>query len=138
MNLNIHPPLPHRKDFRIGILGGGFIVNDCHLVAYRKAGFNPVAIASRTRANAEKVAQNHGIPKVYERPEDLLDDPSIEVLDVAVPPIHQLALIKAACARKTAKGILAQKPLGMNYAEAVEAVRACEAAGITLAPFSSR
>ena len=36
--LNIHPPMPARKDFRIGILGSGFIVNDCHLVSYRKAG----------------------------------------------------------------------------------------------------
>ena len=44
MNLDIHPPLPRRKDFRIGVLGSGFIVNDCHLVSYRKAGFNPVAI----------------------------------------------------------------------------------------------
>ncbi len=133
MDLNIHPPLPRRKDFRIGILGSGFIVNDCHLVAYRKAGFNPVAIASRTRANAVKVAQRHGIPKVYDTPGQLLDDPSIEALDIAMPPMHQLALIKAACERKTVKGILAQKPLGMNYAEAVEAVRACEAAGIVLA-----
>ena len=33
------------KDFRIGILGSGFIVKECRLVAYRKAGFNPVAIA---------------------------------------------------------------------------------------------
>src|SRR5256886_4326505 len=133
MDLNIHSPLPRRKDFRIGILGSGLIVNDCHLVAYRKAGLNPVALASRTRANAVKVAQRHGIPKVYDTPGELLDDPSIEVLDIAVPPMHQLALIKAACERKTVKGILAQKPLGMNYAEAVEAVRACEAAGITLA-----
>src|SRR5437667_1448035 len=133
MDLNIHSPLPRRKDFRIGILGSGLIVNDGHLVAYRKAGLNPVALASRTRANAVKVAQRHGIPKVYDTPGELLDDPSIEVLDIAVPPMHQLALIKAACERKTVKGILAQKPLGMNYAEAVEAVRACEAAGITLA-----
>src|SRR2546429_5042128 len=61
MELNIYSPLPYRKDFRIGILGAGFIVKDCHLVAYRKAGFNPVAIASRTRAGAEKVAQKHAI-----------------------------------------------------------------------------
>src|SRR5438128_6878088 len=133
MDLNIHPTLPRRKDFRIGILGSGFIVNDCHLVAYRKAGFNPVAIASRTRAKAEKVAQKHGIGKVHDTPEQLLDDASIEVLDIAVPPMGQLALIKAGCDRKTVKGILAQKPLGMNYAEALEAVRACDAAGITLA-----
>ncbi|MEI8291870.1 MAG: Gfo/Idh/MocA family oxidoreductase, partial [Verrucomicrobiota bacterium] len=39
----------------------------------------------------------------------------------------------AACQRKTVKGILAQKPLGMNYAEALEAVQGCEQAGITLA-----
>jgi predicted dehydrogenase len=130
---DIQPPLPRRKDFRIGIIGSGFIVNDCHLVAYRKAGFNPVAIASRSRERAALVAQRHGIPVVYDQPEQLLDDASLEVLDIAVPPDAQLELIKAACARKTLKGILAQKPLGMNYAEALEAVRACEAAGITLA-----
>jgi hypothetical protein len=28
MNLDIHPPLPARNDFRIGILGSGFIVSD--------------------------------------------------------------------------------------------------------------
>ena len=59
MDLAIHSPMPRRTDFRIGILGSGFIVNDCHLVAYRKAGFNPVAIASRTRAHAEQVAARH-------------------------------------------------------------------------------
>jgi predicted dehydrogenase len=131
--LNIHPPLPQRKDFRIGILGSGFIVNDCHLVSYRKAGFNPVAIASRSRENAAKVAARHSIPKVHDTYEQLLDDSSIEVLDIAVPPNAQLALINAACERKTVKGILAQKPLGMNYAEALQAVELCAQAGITLA-----
>ena len=133
MELNIHPPLPQRKDFRIGVLGSGFIVSHCHLVSYRKAGFNPVGIASRTRANAHKVAQRHGVPKVFDSYEQLLDDPTIEVLDMAVPPDAQLGLIKKACQRRTVQGILAQKPLGMNYAEAVEAVRVCEEARITLA-----
>ncbi len=133
MDLQIQAPLPRRKDFRIGILGSGFIVNDCHLVAYRKAGFNPVGIASRNRAHAARVAERHELPKVYDSYDQLLDDPTIEVLDIAVTPDAQLGLIKAACARKTVKGILAQKPLGMNYAEAVAAVAACNAAGITLA-----
>ena len=132
MDLNIQPPFPIKKDFRIGVLGSGFIVNDCHLVSYRKAGFNPVGIASRSRENAAKVAARHAIPKVYDGYDQLLDDPSIEVLDIAVPPNAQLGLIRAACARKTVKGILAQKPLGMNYAEAREAVLCCERAGIVL------
>jgi predicted dehydrogenase len=133
MNLNIQPPLPQKKDYRIGILGSGFIVSDCHLVSYRKNGFNPVAIASRSQAHAEKVAARHSLPAVFDTYTQLLDDPSIEVLDIAVPPNAQLALIKAACQHKTVKGILAQKPLGMNYTEAVEAVRSCEQAGIVLA-----
>ena len=133
IDLKIHPSMPKKKDFRIGVLGSGFIVNDCHLVSYRKAGFNPVAIASRTHGNAEKAAARQGIAKVYDSYEQLLDNPSIEVLDIAVPPNIQVPLIKAACDRRTVKGILAQKPLGMNYSEAREAVQACEAAGIVLA-----
>lgn len=133
MDLKIHPPMPRRKDFRIGILGSGFIVNDCHLVAYRKAGFNPVAIASRTRAHAAKAAERHRIPKIHDSCGQLLDDPTIEVLDIAVPPNAQASLIHAACRRKTVRGILAQKPLGMDYAEAAQIVRACQEAGITLA-----
>jgi predicted dehydrogenase len=133
MDLNIHPPMPRRKDCRIGILGSGFIVNECHLVAYGKAGFNPVAIASRTRAHALEAAERHHIPQVYDSYEQLLADRTIEVLDIAVPPNAQAALIYAACERGTVRGILAQKPLGINYAEAVRIVRACEEAGITLA-----
>jgi predicted dehydrogenase len=133
MDLRIHPDLPQRKDWRIGILGAGFIVDRCHLLAYRKAGFNPVAIASRTRATAEKVAAQHGIERVYDDAEMLFVDPEIEVLDIAVPPQAQVDLIQAACSRRSVRGILAQKPLGPSYAEALSAVRACEEAGIVLA-----
>jgi len=133
MDLNIHPPMPRRRDFRIGVLGSGFIVNDCHLVAYRRAGFNPVVIASRTPERAAEAARRHGLPKVGANFDELLDDPTIEILDIAVPPHAQLPLILAACERRTVKGILAQKPLGMDYRQAAQAVAACAAAGITLA-----
>ncbi len=93
MNLGIHSPLPERKDRRIGCIGSGFIMSDCHLVAYRKAGFNPVAIASRTKENAAKCAARHGIATVYDSIDQLPDDETIEVLDLAAPPDNQLALI---------------------------------------------
>jgi len=130
-DLRITPLPPPKKDYHIGILGSGFIVSDCHLPAYRKAGFNPVAIASRNRESAAKVAAAHGIAKASTY-EELLDDPTIEVLDIAVPPDAQLGLIEAACKRRTVKGILAQKPIGNDYAQAVRAVELCEAAGIVL------
>ena len=101
-------------------------------MSYRRAGFNPVAIASRSRANAVRVAARHSIPQVFETYEALLDNATIEVLDIAVPPQYQLELIHAACARGTVKGILAQKPLALSYAQAEDAVRSCERAGIQL------
>ena len=47
LSLNYLPRMPNRLDWRIGCVGTGFIMRDCHLVAYRNAGFNPVAITSR-------------------------------------------------------------------------------------------
>jgi galactose mutarotase-like enzyme/predicted dehydrogenase len=127
-----HPPMPARRDQRIGILGSGFIVNECHLVSYRRCGFNPVAIASRTSTNAERVAQRHGIEHVYATYEELLDDRTIEVLDIAVPPTEQPALIREACERRSVRAIHAQKPLALSFIAAVEAVELCERAGILL------
>ena len=118
---------------KIGIIGSGFIVNDCHLPAYRKLGLNITAIASRTNENARKTAKLHKIPKVHENIEALLDDSSIEILDIAVPPQHQPDLILAACQRGTVKGILAQKPLALDYATARNLVETCKNKGIILA-----
>src|SRR5437879_3890206 len=99
LSLDYLPHLPRRKDFRIGCAGAGFIMRDCHLAAYRQAGFNPVAIASRDPARARAAAEAHAVPRVHATYEELLDDPAVEVLDVAVPPDAQPALLQAACSR---------------------------------------
>jgi predicted dehydrogenase len=72
-------------------MGSGFIVNDCHLVSYRNAGFHPVATASRTLESAASVARRHEIGKLYDSYEQLLDVPPIEVLDIAVHRRRNLA-----------------------------------------------
>lgn len=134
VDLNYLPTLPRRCDVPIGCIGAGFIMTDCHLVAYRQAGFNPVAIASRTPDRAREVAARHGIPRFYESYEQLLDDRAIEVVDIAVPPDVQLDVVRSIVTRAPhLRGILAQKPLGVNYQQAVEIVELCERAGITLA-----
>src|SRR5262245_36886751 len=133
LTLNYLPRLPKRKDFRIGCLGAGFIMRDCHLVAYRQAGFNPVAIASRRPATAEAVARQYGIPRVHGGYAGVLADPDVEVLDVAVPPDAQPDLIRQAVRHPHIKGILAQKPLALTIGEAKECVELCRRAGIKLA-----
>lgn len=132
--LDYLPRLPRRKDFRIGCVGAGFIMRDCHLVAYRQAGFNPVAIASRNPDTARAVAEHHGIPRCHATIAELLADPEIEVLDVAVPPDAQPDVIRQAVQQGgNLRGILAQKPLAMSVREARECVELCTQAGITLA-----
>ena len=132
---NFRPTWPRRRDWRIGCAGAGFIMRDCHLVSYRAAGFNPVAIASRNPATAREVAARHGIPAVHDTIDELLDDPAVEILDVAVPPDAQPDLIRRAVGRGRGRlrGILAQKPLALTVADAADLVTRCEAAGIVLA-----
>jgi len=134
LNLEHLPPPPKRKDFRIGAIGAGFIMRDVHLVAYAHAGYNVVAITSQPPEGAREAARARGIPKVYATNEELLADPSIEVVDIAVPPDQQLGVVRQMVRHADhVKGVLAQKPLGCNYAEAREVVRLCREAGITLA-----
>lgn len=131
--LNYLPQLPAKTDYRIGCIGAGFIMRDVHIVAYQKAGFNVAAIASRTPANARAAAEARGIPRVYDTWQQLLDDDSIEILDIAFPPDQQLGIVREAVKRPHIKGILAQKPLAMNYAEAKQIVELCDASGKVLA-----
>jgi predicted dehydrogenase len=132
--LDYLPRWPRRKDAGIGCIGAGFIMRDCHLPAYRKAGFNPIAITSRSREHAEAVAQSFSIGTVHNSIDELLANPQIEVLDIAVPPAAQPEIIlRAAQNGKHLRGILAQKPLAMSYREATACVEACRDSGIALA-----
>ncbi len=107
---------------------------DCHLVAYRAAGLNPLAIASRRPERAREVAERHGIATSYDTYRDLLADPRVEVVDVAVPPDLLLEVMREVVRHADhVRGVLAQKPLGVDYRQAREIVEMCEAAGIVLA-----
>jgi predicted dehydrogenase len=126
--------LPHDCQTPIGCIGAGFIMDECHLVAYRNAGLNPVAIASRRVERASQVAARHGIDRVYGSYRELLADAAVEVVDVAVPPDVLLEVIAEVVQHADhVQGVLVQKPLGVNYCQAVEIVRLCESAGIMLA-----
>ena len=117
----------------IGVVGAGFIVRDCHLVAYAEAGFRVEGITSRTRATAEEVAALRAIPRVLDSVEALAACPEVDVIDVAVPPAAQPGVIRTILASpKKPRGILAQKPLAMSLDEAMEIVSACRAAGVPL------
>ena len=122
MTLNHLCEMPDNKSTPIGCIGSGFIMADCHIPAYLDGGLNPVAIASRTPANAKSVAERHGL-LAFDNYREMLDTAEIEVVDIAVPPDVQLSVIDEVIKRKDKiRGILAQKPLGVNYQQAKEIV----------------
>jgi len=134
LDLDYLPQLPQNRRVPIGCIGAGFIMADCHLVAYRNAGFNPVAISSRNPERAWDVAKRHGIDTVHDDYRKLLADEQVEVVDIAVPPDIQIDVVREAVKHADRiRGILAQKPLGVDYEQAKEIVRLCRDAGITLA-----
>lgn len=117
------------RDYKIGCIGAGMIMAECHLAAYKEAGFPVVAIASRTPANAAKVAQRWGIPTVHDAPEKLIEDKNVEIIDLAFPPDQQPALIRHALKQDHIKAILAQKPLALSLDEAIKLRDEAKAAG---------
>jgi len=102
----------------IVILGAGGIVQDAHLPAYRKAGFEVRGLYDLDRLRAERVAGEWGISAVYAS----LDEAAAQdaVFDVAAPPVAHRAILEALPQGST---VLLQKPMGLNLAEAT-AIRA--------------
>jgi predicted dehydrogenase len=120
------------KGYSIGCIGGGMIMSEVHLDAYRQAGFKVGAIASRNLEKTRRIAERYGIPKVHRTPQALIEDPSIEIVDLAYPPDQQPELIREALRQPHIKAILAQKPLALTLAEAIALRNAAKAAGKVL------
>jgi predicted dehydrogenase len=134
IDLRIHADLPENRAQGIGCIGSGWIMRDVQLAAYNEAGFEVVAIASRTPDRARSAAARWAIPDVHDTWQELLANPRVQVVDIAYPPHLQLEIVREAAAHADhIKGILAQKPLATSLAEAREIVRLCDDAGIALA-----
>jgi predicted dehydrogenase len=117
--LNFEPdPKIRCREFKIGCIGAGFIMADVQLLAYATAGFPVVAIASRTTQRAAEVAKRWNIRTVHQTPVELIEDPEVEIVDIAFPPDQQPALIRHALKQEHVRGILAQKPLAMDFSSA--------------------
>jgi predicted dehydrogenase len=116
---------------KIGICGAGGIVDGAHLPAYTKAGLEVVAIFDTDHAKAQDVAKRHGIPTVYKTLAELLADPKVEIVDIAVPAAAQPEIFAQVAAAK--KHILAQKPFATTVAAGEAMVKQAKGAGIIAA-----
>lgn len=115
----------------IGVVGAGAIVRAGHLPAYRKAGFPVVAIADLDLGAARATAAEFGVETVYGSAAELIADPRVEVVDIAVTPQAQAGIAHAAIA--AGKHVLCQKPLSEELSVATDLAEAADLAGIRLA-----
>ncbi|MBI2689307.1 MAG: Gfo/Idh/MocA family oxidoreductase [Acidobacteria bacterium] len=88
------------------------------------------AICSRDAATARTHADTFGIPAAYGSYEELLADPSIDIVYNPLPNhLHVPWSIRAA---QAGKHVLCEKPLGMNAAEVDQLIAARDAAKVVI------
>jgi predicted dehydrogenase len=110
----------------IGILGAaGIAVNAMIWPVRRRDDARIGAVASRSSAG--KYADEHGIDRAYDRYEDLLGDPDIDLVYNALPPSMHARWTIAAL--QAGKDVLCEKPFTMTAAEATRVVDAAATAG---------
>jgi predicted dehydrogenase len=129
--LPYEPPMPRAYRPRIAVIGAGGIVS-AHLDAYRSAGWEVAAICNRTRAKAEaKAAEFSPKARVTDRWQDVLDDPSIDVVDITPHPADRMPILEAAL--QAGKHVLSQKPFVLDLDEGARLVALARKQGVKLA-----
>jgi predicted dehydrogenase len=115
----------------IVIIGTGGIVRDAHLPAYRKAGFDTQVVYDLNRGRAAALAADYGIPHVAGSLAEAVSlAPANAVFDLALPPSEILATLDKI---PDGRGVLIQKPMGENLAEAVAIRALCRRKKLTAA-----
>lgn len=104
---------------KIGIIGAGAISRRGHLPVYRT--FPEITIAGIADLDlplAKKVADEYSIPRYVPDCEALLEDDSIELVDICTPTQTHLEVIRTAAER--GKHILVEKPLSITLEDTFE------------------
>jgi len=99
------------RTVKVGVVGAGFAAN-FHLRSYRQVQGVTVevaAIVDVNKARAEDLAKRFGIPKFYDDYRFLLEDKSIQVVDLVVPNALHLPMVLQAA--QADKHIICEKPL---------------------------
>lgn len=104
------------KTIGIGIVGAGF-ARTTQIPGFRNCkGARVVAITSRRREHAERVATEFGIEHVANDWKELVDRDDVDLVSVVTPPATHMEITLAALER--GKAVLCEKPMAMNAAEA--------------------
>ena len=89
-----------------------------------------IAVMRRDSALSEDYAKRHQVNKWYYNADDLINDPEVNAIYVATPPVaHSEYAIKA---MRAGKPVYVEKPMGRTYKECLEMLKVSEETGIPL------
>ncbi|GMI58383.1 hypothetical protein ScalyP_jg6208 [Parmales sp. scaly parma] len=115
---------------RIGLVGCGRI-GLVHLAAIAKAqGVKVTMVSNPTISKAESAAAMYNVPEFTSDADEVITSPNVDAVWICSPSSLHASQIKLAAANK--KDVFCEKPVATDLPETVEAINACEEAGVKL------
>lgn len=119
------------NEIKWGIIGCGDVTEVKSGPAFNKiANSQLVAVMRRDAAKAEDYAKRHGVPKWYSNASDLINDPEVNAIYIATPPLQHEEYTIAALA--AGKPVYVEKPMALNSAAAQKMAKAAEQYNVKL------
>ena len=102
---------------RIGLVGAGGNTKLMHIPGFQELdGVEIVSVCNRSRESGQAVADQYGIPKVYDSWRDLIENPDTNAICIGTWPYLHCALTIAAL--ESGKHVLTEARMSMDAAEA--------------------
>jgi len=118
------------SQIKFGFIGAGGITPYAADAIKGHPSASVVAVQDLNPERLRKLCSERGIPKAYATAGELLADPGIDAVYVAVPNKFHVPL--AIQALEAGKHVILEKPFAMNHAEALRAAEAARSAGRVL------
>ena len=116
------------KKLRIGVIGAGGICTAAHMPGYEKMdNVEIVAICDIKKEKAQKLADQYGIPNVFEDYNDVINMDGIDAIDICTP--NYLHSIIAVAALNKGLHVFSEKPDAVSVEEATKMKEAAEKSG---------
>ncbi len=109
------------------VIGAGFI-GPVHVEALRRLGIHVKGIMGIDPAESESARQALNLSKGYRDFDEVLNDPEVSVVHLAVPNVLHYELSKKAL--EAGKNVLCEKPLAMTSQESAELVELAASTGL--------
>ncbi|MEA2611312.1 MAG: hypothetical protein QOG32_1038 [Chloroflexota bacterium] len=114
-------------DVGAAVIGTGFI-GTVHVEALRRIGVQVRGVLGSTPERGGARAETLGVPKAYASLDELLADPSVDVVHVTSP--NDLHLPQAKAVLRSGRHVVCEKPLAMSAVESRELVELAAATGL--------